>query len=53
MLEQIPHWLGALFRNMPAGHARMTIFQDDLFIDPRDWHCRAGGCFRDACEKGL
>lgn len=30
MLEHVPHWLGALLTNVRAGHAKLTIVQDDV-----------------------
>lgn len=30
MLEHVPQWLGALFRNVRAGHAKLTIVQPDI-----------------------
>ncbi|HEX7855839.1 MAG TPA: YbhB/YbcL family Raf kinase inhibitor-like protein [Sphingobium sp.] len=40
MLEHLPQWLGALLRNVRAGHAKLTIVQEDIvtndaFIDLR------------------
>ena len=30
MLEHVPHWLGALLRNVRAGHAKLVIVQPDV-----------------------
>ncbi|MET1755651.1 YbhB/YbcL family Raf kinase inhibitor-like protein [Novosphingobium sp. RD2P27] len=30
MLEHIPQWLGAMLRNVRAGHAKLTIVQDQV-----------------------
>ncbi len=30
MLEHLPRWLGALLRNVRAGHATLTIVQEDI-----------------------
>lgn len=30
MLEHLPQWLGALLRNVRAGHAKLTIVQDGI-----------------------
>ncbi|MEW9854122.1 YbhB/YbcL family Raf kinase inhibitor-like protein [Novosphingobium sp. M1R2S20] len=30
MLEHIPQWVGALFKNVRAGHAKLTIVQDEV-----------------------
>jgi Raf kinase inhibitor-like YbhB/YbcL family protein len=32
MLEHVPGWLGALLRNVRAGHAKLTIVQPDLGV---------------------
>jgi Raf kinase inhibitor-like YbhB/YbcL family protein len=33
MLEHIPHWIGGLFANVRAGHAKLAIVQQDLSGD--------------------
>ncbi|MDT9599124.1 YbhB/YbcL family Raf kinase inhibitor-like protein [Sphingosinicella rhizophila] len=38
MLEHVPHWLGAMMRNVRAGHSKLTIVQEGIvtteaFID--------------------
>lgn len=30
MLEHVPHWLGALLRNVRAGHAKLVVVNHDL-----------------------
>lgn len=32
MLEHVPHWLGALMRNVRAGHAKLVIVNPDLDV---------------------
>jgi Raf kinase inhibitor-like YbhB/YbcL family protein len=32
MLEHVPHWLGALLRNLRAGHAKLVIVNKDLNV---------------------
>ncbi|WP_420141702.1 YbhB/YbcL family Raf kinase inhibitor-like protein [Sphingomonas sp.] len=32
MLENVPQWLGAMLRNVRAGHAKLTIVQGDLNV---------------------
>jgi Raf kinase inhibitor-like YbhB/YbcL family protein len=32
MLEHVPHWLGALMRNVRAGHAKLAIVNPDLNV---------------------
>lgn len=32
MLEHVPAWLGALLRNVRAGHSKLVIIQDDLGV---------------------
>ena len=32
MLEQVPQWLGALLRNVRAGHAKLVIVNQDLNV---------------------
>lgn len=33
MLEHVPHWLGALLRNVRAGHAKLAIVHNDIATD--------------------
>jgi Raf kinase inhibitor-like YbhB/YbcL family protein len=33
MLEHVPHWLGAMLRNVRAGHARLAAVDPDLTSD--------------------
>ena len=33
MLEHVPHWLGAMMKNVRAGHAKLTIVQDGIAGD--------------------
>ena len=33
MLEHVPHWIGALLRDVRAGHAKLTIVQDGVVRD--------------------
>lgn len=33
MLEHVPHWLGAMLRNVRAGHARLAALDPDLTSD--------------------
>jgi Raf kinase inhibitor-like YbhB/YbcL family protein len=33
MLEHVPAWLGALLKNVRAGHAKLTIVQNDIASD--------------------
>lgn len=32
MLEHVPHWLGALLKNVRTGHAKLTIIQEDVAV---------------------
>ena len=34
MLEHVPQWLGAMFRNVRAGHSRLVIVNPDLNVGP-------------------
>ena len=33
MLEHVPHWLGAMMKNVRAGHAKLAIVQDGIAND--------------------